>query len=80
MQPEGLQESSRRSERSGDHRYRVSWNTHPERVLDIPCESLAPLQGAIQDLHMFPVVFATLRPPATFSQPFGLAFLLSQLN
>ena len=42
MQPEGLQESSPWSEGSGDHRYRVNWNTHPETVLDIPHESLAP--------------------------------------
>jgi hypothetical protein len=38
VQPEGLQESSRWSERSADHRYRVSWIfpmkvLHPYRVL-----------------------------------------------
>ena len=37
------------------------------------CETnnLAPLQGATRH-HSVPVVYAALRPPATFSQPCGL--------
>jgi len=31
-----------------------------------------PLQGANGSYYAVPVVFATLRPPATLSQPFGL--------
>jgi len=65
MQPEGLRESSRWSERNEDHRYRVI----PTRTLtgcQTSCENLAPLWVLIL------VVSGVVRPPATLSQPFGL--------
>jgi len=70
MQPEGLREGSRWSERSEDHRYRV-----------IPTCTLKGCQTSLKILHpskvlllfpCLPVVYATLRPPATLYQPFGL--------
>jgi len=72
MQPEGLRESSRWSERSEDHRCRV-----------IPTCTLKGCQTSLRILHprvlllfpCFPVVFSRhvgIRPPATLYQPFGL--------
>ena len=67
-QPEGLSDSSRWSERSGDHRITNTndfprWNGgrkrgHPSRVR--------------ANTRFVPVVCATLRPPATIWQPFRL--------
>jgi hypothetical protein len=49
---------------------------HPEGVLESPHErAVAPLQGA-NLLVRLPEVCATLRPPATIFQPFGLIHLL----
>ena len=39
--------------------------------------TLAPLRGAVTVKLNLPVVSATLRPPATFSEPFGFNLLVS---
>jgi len=43
VQPEGLQESSRWSEGSGDHRYRVNWNTPLKGCWIFPTKVLHPI-------------------------------------
>ena len=72
MQAEGLRESSRWSERSEDHRYRVIPTRTLERVPDVPARILHPFRVLLL-FPCFPVVFATLRPPATLSQPLRAA-------
>ena len=42
------------------------------RQWDVGLQSSSTPSGCDPKIHRVPVVFATLRPPATFSQPFGL--------
>jgi len=72
-QPEGLQASSRWSKRSADHRIAECRNyRHPERVPRYLSEKFWHRFRVRTLHHAVPVVFATLRPPATILQPFGL--------
>src|SRR4029450_11022993 len=70
-QPGGLRESSRWSQRSEDHRLGQVRRSHPDGVPDekrMQDSLLAPLRGATL-FRFVPVVFASLQPPATISQP-----------
>src|SRR5258708_40121663 len=53
LQPAGLRESSRRSERSGDLRYGAVDRRTPEGTESMTCLFLAPLRGARRCPYVF---------------------------